>query len=95
MQTLLYFGCIHIIIFPLLSLFILLRFIQISSDESEQNLSAFQHGDQIYFRVCHRLTVGEKLGVWYSSEYMKRLQSVSRDSIYRNLDTGETPFVGV
>ncbi|XP_056307684.1 zinc finger protein 862 isoform X2 [Danio aesculapii] len=64
-----------------------MRFIQISSDESEQNLSAFQHGDQIYFRVCHRLTVGEKLGVWYSSEYMKRLQSVSRDSIDRNLDT--------
>ncbi|XP_005174336.2 PR domain-containing protein 11 isoform X2 [Danio rerio] len=64
-----------------------MRFIQITSDESEQNLSAFQHGDQIYFRVCHRLKVGEKLGVWYSSEYMKRLQSVSRDSIDRNLDT--------
>nr|XP_005174336.1 PR domain-containing protein 11 isoform X2 [Danio rerio] len=64
-----------------------MRFIHITSDESEQNLSAFQHGDQIYFRVCHRLKVGEKLGVWYSSEYMKRLQSVSRDSIDHNLDT--------
>ncbi|XP_067293116.1 zinc finger protein 862 isoform X2 [Pseudorasbora parva] len=64
-----------------------MRFIQISSDESEKNLSAFQHGDQIFFRVCQRLAVGEKLCVWYSSEYMRRLQSVSRDSIDRNLDT--------
>lgn len=75
-------------------LFIPLRFIKISSDESEKNLSAFQHGDQIYFRVCQRLKVGEKLCVWYSSEYMRRLQSVSRDSIDRNLDTGETPLAG-
>ncbi|XP_042571037.1 zinc finger protein 862-like isoform X3 [Cyprinus carpio] len=64
-----------------------MRFILISSDESKMNLSAFQHGEEIYFRVCQRLTVGEKLCVWYSSEYMRRLQSVSRDSIDRNLDT--------
>ncbi|XP_016408901.1 zinc finger protein 862-like isoform X2 [Sinocyclocheilus rhinocerous] len=64
-----------------------MRFIPISSDESKKNLSAFQHGEEIYFRVCQRLTVGEKLCVWYSSEYMRRLQSVSRDSIDRNLDT--------
>ncbi|XP_059401713.1 zinc finger protein 862 isoform X2 [Carassius carassius] len=64
-----------------------MRFILISSDERKKNLSAFQHGEEIYFRVCQRLTVGEKLCVWYSSEYMRRLQSVSRDSIDRNLDT--------
>ncbi|XP_052454213.1 zinc finger protein 862 isoform X2 [Carassius gibelio] len=64
-----------------------MRFIMISSDESKKNLSAFQHDEKIYFRVCQRLTVGEKLCVWYSSEYLRRLQSVSRDSIDRNLDT--------
>ncbi|XP_026094162.1 zinc finger protein 862-like isoform X2 [Carassius auratus] len=64
-----------------------MRFILISSDERKNNLSAFQHGEEIYFRVCQRLTVGEKLCVWYSSEYMRRLQSVSRDSIDCNLDT--------
>lgn len=72
--------------------FIFLRFVRISSDESDKNLSALQHGEHIYFQVCRKLKVGEKLCVWYNPEYMRRLQSVSRDSIDRNLDTGETPL---
>ncbi|XP_043083674.1 zinc finger protein 862 isoform X3 [Puntigrus tetrazona] len=73
-----------------------MRFILISSDESKKNLSAFQHGEDIYFRVCQRLAMGEKLCVWYSSEYMRRLQNVSRDSIDRNLDTDTmTPIPAV
>ncbi|XP_051976210.1 zinc finger protein 862-like isoform X3 [Xyrauchen texanus] len=64
-----------------------MRFIQISSDESKRNLSAFQHGEHIYFQVCRRLTAGNKLFVWYSNDYLRRLQSVSRDSIDCNLDT--------
>ncbi|TRY78980.1 hypothetical protein DNTS_005253 [Danionella cerebrum] len=65
-----------------------MRFIPVSSDESQKNLSALQHGGQIYFQVSRRLKVGEKLCVWYSSEYMRRLESVSRNSMDCILDRG-------
>ncbi|KAM9557540.1 PR domain-containing protein 11 isoform 1-T2 [Guaruba guarouba] len=66
-----------------------MRYVIISREEREQNLMAFQHSERIYFRACRDIRPGEKLRVWYSEDYMKRLHCMSQETINRNFTSGD------
>ena len=52
---------------------LLYRYINCSRTEAEQNLIAFQHNGEIYYRAFRHIMPNEELLVWYGEGYAEDL----------------------
>ncbi|KAG8239189.1 hypothetical protein J437_LFUL018789, partial [Ladona fulva] len=50
-----------------------MRYVNCARHEEEQNLVAFQHKGEIYYRTVNIIEKGEELLVWYGDQYGKQL----------------------
>uniref|UniRef100_S4S051 SET domain-containing protein n=1 Tax=Petromyzon marinus TaxID=7757 RepID=S4S051_PETMA len=50
-----------------------MRFVNCARNEQEQNLVAFQHRGQIYYRTFRAVGPGSELLVWYGEEFAQEL----------------------
>ncbi|XP_046861509.1 putative histone-lysine N-methyltransferase PRDM6 isoform X2 [Xenia sp. Carnegie-2017] len=51
-----------------------MRFIRFARSVNEQNMTAYQHGESIYYQAFCDINIGEELLVWYSDCYDKYLE---------------------
>ena len=51
-----------------------MRFIRCARNRNEQNMAAYQCGQNIYYRSFRDIALGEELLVWYSDSYQKHLE---------------------
>ncbi|KAJ3596198.1 hypothetical protein NHX12_002607 [Muraenolepis orangiensis] len=64
-----------------------MRYVRISSEKEERNLTAFQHGRWLYFSTSRQLSPGDRLRVWYGDDYITCLHGLTELSVDRKLRT--------
>ncbi|KAG8450152.1 hypothetical protein GDO86_002689 [Hymenochirus boettgeri] len=51
-----------------------MMFVRPANDFAHQNLTAFQHGNDIYFTTTQDIAVGTELQVWYAAFYSRKME---------------------
>ena len=54
-----------------------LRYVRCSRKKWEQNLIAYQCNNEIYYRACRDINIGDEFVVWYGDEYANEVGTFS------------------
>lgn len=67
-----------------------LCFVNCARNEMEQNLLAYQHEGNIFYKTTKPISKGTELLVWYGDEYAKELGITEEElhALYRNAGEG-------